>query len=109
MARVTCPPQQELQKLQLQRPQLDALAVGVNLIGHGDGFSNFTYLVVPSVQDKHPIVDPPSLMHPSMPLIRGHREPPCATTLSFACQSAHDDIAAPHDRASAAQSMFASS
>ena len=70
MARVTCPPQQELQNLQLQRPQLDALAVGVNLIGHGDGFSNFTYLVVPSVQNKHPIVDPPSLMHPSMPLVR---------------------------------------
>ena len=60
---------------QLQ-PQLNALAVGVDLLGYGDGFCNFTYLVVPSVQNMHLVVDPPSLMHPSMRLIW---ELPCTT------------------------------
>ena len=61
---------------------------------HGDGFSNFTYLVVPSVPNMHPVVDPPSRMPPFMPSIW---ELPCVTMLSFACQSAHDDVAAPDD------------
>ena len=60
--------------------QLDALAVGVGLLGHGDDFSNFTYLVVPLVQNMHQVVDPPSLMHPLI------CELPCVTMLSFACQ-----------------------
>ena len=56
---------------QLQ-PQLNALAVGVDLLGHGDGFSNFTYLVATLVQNMHQVVDPPSSTHPSMPAALCH-------------------------------------
>ena len=91
MAHFTCPLQQGLQNCVKQplasaaaasaslvsdtapqlQPQLAALAVGVVLFGHGDGFCNFTYLVVPLVQNMHPIVDPPFFIHPPMPFILG--------------------------------------